>query len=181
MSVNLYLPLILHKRHAGLASLNFYQPCHYLLPSEINPFPNKPWFSCLCSTCLMKTLWEKEKLLVKSIFSFSHSAFYPLTHYQILDSSKLKEFADDNFKFDENGSNLSIWVENIVGKGEIARYEQFLLFPQCLQKACFPGVKRCHCVGMGFKELSAILSKGKIVVCKIVNLGESRMCRFGKG
>ena len=23
---------------------------------------------------------------------------------------------------------------NIVGKGEIARYEQFLLFPQCFQK-----------------------------------------------
>ena len=28
---------------------------------------------------------------------------------------------------------------NTVGKEEIARYEQFLLFPQCFQKACFPG------------------------------------------
>ena len=27
-------------------------------------------------------------------------------------------------------------VENTVGKGEIARYEQFLLFPQCFQKTC---------------------------------------------
>ena len=35
---------------------------------------------------------------------------------QILDASKLKQFADDNFKFDENGINFSIWVENIVGK-----------------------------------------------------------------
>ena len=26
-----------------------------------------------------------------------------------------------------------------MGKGEIARYEQFLLFPQYFQKACFPG------------------------------------------
>ena len=25
-------------------------------------------------------------------------------------------------------------VENIVGKGEITDYEQFLLFPQCVQK-----------------------------------------------
>ena len=25
-------------------------------------------------------------------------------------------------------------LESIVGKGEIARYEQFLLFPQCFQK-----------------------------------------------
>ena len=27
-------------------------------------------------------------------------------------------------------------------KGEIARYEQFLLFPQCYQKACFPGASK---------------------------------------
>ena len=41
----------------------------------------------------------------------------------------MKEFADDNFKFDENERQLSTQVENTVGKGEIARYEQFLLFP----------------------------------------------------
>ena len=58
-----------------------------------------------------------------------------LTHYQM---TKLKKFADDNFKFDENGRKVSKWVENTVGKEEIARYEQFLLFPQCFQKACFP-------------------------------------------
>ena len=31
------------------------------------------------------------------------------------------------------GLQLPDRVENIVGKGEIARYEQFLLFPQCFQ------------------------------------------------
>ena len=31
-------------------------------------------------------------------------------------------------------TKFSKWVENTVGKGEIARYEQFLLFPQCFQK-----------------------------------------------
>ena len=66
----------------------------------------------------------------------------PITRRQILDSSKLKEFAGDNFKFDENGRKLSIRVENTVGKGEIARYEQFLLFPQCFQKAYFPGASK---------------------------------------
>ena len=50
---------------------------------------------------------------------------------QILDCSKLKESANDNFKFDENSRKFSKRVENIVGKGEIPRYEQFLLFPQC--------------------------------------------------
>ena len=27
-------------------------------------------------------------------------------------------------------------VENSVGKGEIARYEQYLIFPQSFQKTC---------------------------------------------
>ena len=40
-------------------------------------FPNKPWFLRVCNTSLLKTLWEKEKLLVTSNFSFSHSVFYP--------------------------------------------------------------------------------------------------------
>ena len=42
-----------------------------------NPFPNKPWFLRVCSTSLLKTLWEKEKLLITSNFSFSHHVFYP--------------------------------------------------------------------------------------------------------
>ena len=45
--------------------------------STFNPFPNKPWFLRFCSTSLLKTPWEKEKLLVTSNFSFSHSVFYP--------------------------------------------------------------------------------------------------------
>ena len=44
----------------------------------------------------------------------------PISRRQILDSSKLKEFAGDSFKFVENGRKLSKWVENTVGKGEIA-------------------------------------------------------------
>ena len=59
----------------------------------------------------------------------------PFPKQQNLDSSKLKKFAD-NCKFDENGRTLSKQVENTVGKGEIAAYEQFLLFPQCFQKPC---------------------------------------------
>ena len=62
----------------------------------------------------------------------------------------MKEFADDNLKFDKNGRKLSKQVENTVGKGEIARYEQFLLFPTVFSKGLFPrGVKRCHCVETG--------------------------------
>ena len=52
----------------------------------------------------------------------------------ILHSSKLKELADDHFNFDENNRKSNKKVENTGGNGEIARYEQFLLFPQCFQK-----------------------------------------------
>ena len=38
------------------------------------------------------------------------------------------------FYFHVNGRKFSKGVENTVGKGKIARYEQFLLFPQCFQK-----------------------------------------------
>ena len=56
-----------------------------------------------------------------------------LTKRQISNSFKLKEFADNNFNFDKNGIKFSKQVENTAGKGEIARYEQFLLFPLCFQ------------------------------------------------
>ena len=45
-------------------------------------------------------------------------------------------FADEKFKCYKNGRKFSKLVENTVVKGEIARYEQFLLFPQCFQKSC---------------------------------------------
>ena len=46
----------------------------------------------------------------------------------------MTDLASDDFKFDENGRKFIKWVENTVGTGEIARYEHFLLFPQCFQK-----------------------------------------------
>ena len=67
-----------------------------------------------------------------------------LTHYrrQILDSSKLKEIADDNFKRRKWKKAIQTGRKHCGGKGEIIRYEQFLLFLQCFQNACFPGVSK---------------------------------------
>ena len=49
----------------------------HVVQKSLNPFPNKPWFLRVCSPSRLKTLWEKEKLLGTSNFSFSHSVFYP--------------------------------------------------------------------------------------------------------
>ena len=51
---------------------------------SFNPFPNKPWFLRVCCASLLKTLWEKEKLLVTSNFSFSRSVFYPFGELSVI-------------------------------------------------------------------------------------------------
>ena len=51
----------------------------YMIPKEgirFNHFPNKPFFSRVCSPSLLETPWEKKKSLVTSNFSFSHRVFY---------------------------------------------------------------------------------------------------------
>ena len=55
---------------------------------------------------------------------------------------QIEKSADDKFEFDENSRKFSKWVENTEGRREIAHYEQFLLFPQCFQKACFQGAPK---------------------------------------
>ena len=67
------------------------------------------------------------------IATMSHDDVNSFKH--ILESSKLKELADDNFKVIGKVEFLSK-CRNNVGKGEIAYYEQFLLFPRCFPKTC---------------------------------------------
>ena len=118
-----------------------------------------------------KTL-GKEKSLVMSNFCFSQSVFKRLvqqtrkktrglfgkglTHYQTTNFRlfQTKKIADDNSKFDENGRKLSKWVGNTVGNRKITRYEQFLLFQQCFQKACFPGALKGFVVWEWVKAFS---------------------------
>ena len=74
-------------------------------------------------------------------FHSSHSTLtlYQTTNFRLFQTQTV---CRRQFKFDENGRKLSKWVENTVGKGEIAHYEQFFLFPQCFQKASFPGASK---------------------------------------
>ena len=58
----------------------------------------------------------------------------PLPDMPILGSSSSVANKGMMSKIGQMGIELSDSVENIVGKGEIARYKQFLLFPQCFHK-----------------------------------------------
>ena len=69
----------------------------------------------------------------------------------------MKQSADDNFEFNENTRKFSKWAENTVGKGEI--------FPQCFQKACFPGASKGVIVWEWLKPfLGQALSKSSTVL-----------------
>ena len=58
---------------------------------------------------------------------------------KISDLSKLKVFADETINVTQKLKFDLGRVENTVGKGENAGYKQFLLFPQCFQKAFSSG------------------------------------------
>ena len=68
----------------------------------------------------------------------------------MLHSSKLKEFADHNFNFDENGRKFFKRVENTVRKGEIARFEQISPFLTVFSKRLMLQTrKNSACLGKG--------------------------------
>ena len=89
------------------------------------------WFFINSEVEDLKKLWQMRTSWLPAIIQ-------PFPKRQILNSSKLKEVADDKFKSDENGRNVSILVENTVVNGKIALYEQFLHFPECFQKTFTP-------------------------------------------
>ena len=68
-----------------------------------------------------------------------------------IDSCKMKGFADVNLKSDENSRKFSKWVEKTVGRGEIAHYEQFLLFPWCFQRLLLQTHKNQGLFGKGVR------------------------------
>ena len=63
----------------------------------------------------------------------------PSPNDKISDLSKLKAFADDKINVTQKLTFFLGWIENIVGKGENAGCQHFLLFPQRFQKAYYSG------------------------------------------
>ena len=63
-----------------------------------------------------------------------------LPNDKFLDRSKLKASSDDKINVTENLKFDLGKAENIMGKGQNAGYQQFLLFRQCFQKLAFPEV-----------------------------------------
>ena len=63
--------------------------------------------------------------------------FNSLPNDKILHWTKLKAFADDKMNLNKKSKLVLGRVENIVGKGENADYQHFLLFPLCFLQVSF--------------------------------------------
>ena len=79
-------------------------------------------------SCYSLLLWSLFQSVFKCVFC---QVVNPLPHMPILSSPNSAANKNMVSKIRTNAVQLSDRVENIVGKEEIAHYEQFLLFPQC--------------------------------------------------
>ena len=104
----------------------------------------------------MNTLKEKVEMLVTSISYFFVNS---LPNNKFLDWSKLKAFADNKIKLAEKLQFDLGRVENIVGKGENAGYQHFLLFLQCFQKASILQSLKVGTVWLRLESMFLILSR----------------------
>ena len=150
---------------------------------------DKPRFLRVCSTSLFKTLGKGEIALNEQFLLFPQ-CFLPFwrtfCHFHQIWNCRLQTLSVwkylkfvvwervnsvpnnkflDSSKFDENCRKFWRWVENTVGKGEIAHYEQtvgkgeiahyeqFLLFPLCFQKTCTGDIYKPGFVWESFNPL----------------------------
>ena len=98
-----------------------------------------------------------------------HIVFFPQTFWkkrnydqlftkpQSLDWSKLKAFADNKINATKKLKFALGRLENNVEKRENAGYQHFLLFPQCFQKASFPGLLKAGIVWERVKTVRVLL------------------------
>ena len=76
----------------------------------------------------------------RPVLTCYHKVLLPITRRQILHSSKLKEFADDNFKFDGYGESYPNGQKTLWEKEKLLVTSNFSFSHSVFKKACFPEV-----------------------------------------
>ena len=131
----------------------------------VNPFPHMTIMqqTTLNVFCQMDNLWLKvENIVTKGEITRSVQflllslcfqnavCFNPFPHTTILQQTTLNVFWQNKENLQNWMNNLWQKVENIVAKGEIARFVQFLLLSLCFQKGvCCRGVRKRLYEGKG--------------------------------
>ena len=92
-----------------------------------------------CYQSFFKISKAQSTQIFSLLFNKKISFFFlkPIPKCQILHSSELKKFADDNFKFVENGDEFpQKGKKHCRKRRNRSLYEQSILFPQSFQKTC---------------------------------------------
>ena len=99
------LVCILFRKRSEIIQVFSKQSQTILNLSMFNPFPNKPWFLRVCRRSLLKTLWEKEKLLIFLASCVDKHGFqggFCLLENFLLFSSNLKLSSANSFNLEES-------------------------------------------------------------------------------
>ena len=104
------------------------------------------------NTSHLKTLWEKEKLLATSYFTFSNSVFYSFgelssifVKFEIVSVLKSLKFVvwervDRQFSMAQMMESVFNRIDYIIRKGGHGCYQYLLNFPHCFPEASFSGM-----------------------------------------
>ena len=110
-------------------------------------FLHKVFNSRSLATCLF---WKQELCYIICLNLGINTSVNPFPHTTILQQTTLNIFCQKIENLFNWMDNLWLKVENIVTKGEIARFVQFLLLLLCFQKAvCCRGVRKRLYEGKG--------------------------------
>ena len=131
-------------------------------------------FWCPLETIFSKTLWEKEKLLVTSNFSFSHNVFYPiwhlffiLTHYQTTNFRLFQTERVCRRKWKKVIQKMAkLWVEKTLWEKEkLLVTSNFSFSHSVFEKIISKGHQKLSLCGNGLNAFQN--------VCKIVSIWTS--------
>ena len=93
------------------------------------------------------------------VYYFMDILFHSLPNYNFLEWFKLKAFSDHKIKVAEKMKIVLEGVQNIVGKGENAGYQHFLLFTRCFLKSSVSGSVKVRILWYRVKETKKMKDK----------------------
>ena len=114
---------------------------------------------------------EKDEITHMSNFTYFHKVYYATCILTLYQRTNFRLFQNERVcrrqfqNWMKVAKSFPNGLENTVGKGEIAHYEQFHLFPQCFQKSCTADTLK---QGLVWASINTHIS---VVICSFFEFG----------
>ena len=107
--------------------------------------------------CHVTNVWN-QRLLVSYMNTFSLALFNPLLDDKILDRSKMRQCAADNFRCHENSRKFSKRVENTVGKEKLFVTSNFSFSHSVFKRLVSQGLHKVSLCGKGLNKYHTMMT-----------------------